>query len=83
MEQGLELGRVTAWKGSEVMASGNRNDVEMLEFAGHPVIIRNSFKDLLSRGCDRNTRMTLAESRLQSIWRWARNVYGFIAVVSR
>ncbi len=35
----------------EVMAVGdNHNDVEMLEFAGHPVIMGNACDELLSRG---------------------------------
>lgn len=36
---------------AEVMAIGdNHNDVEMLEFAGHPVIMRNGCDELLKRG---------------------------------
>ena len=35
----------------QVMAVGdNHNDVEMLEFAGHPVIMGNACDELLSRG---------------------------------
>jgi hydroxymethylpyrimidine pyrophosphatase-like HAD family hydrolase len=35
----------------EVMAVGdNHNDVEMLEFAGHPVIMGNACEELRSRG---------------------------------
>jgi Cof subfamily protein (haloacid dehalogenase superfamily) len=36
---------------AQVMAIGdNHNDVEMLEFAGHPVIMKNACKELLERG---------------------------------
>ena len=36
---------------AQVMAIGdNHNDVEMLEFAGHPVIMGNACEELLSRG---------------------------------
>jgi hydroxymethylpyrimidine pyrophosphatase-like HAD family hydrolase len=36
---------------AEVMAIGdNHNDVEMLEFAGHPVIMGNACEELRARG---------------------------------
>jgi len=39
------------YKREEVMAVGdNHNDVEMLEFAGHPVIMGNACEELLARG---------------------------------
>ena len=39
------------YKREEVMAVGdNHNDVEMLEFAGHPVIMGNACEELRSRG---------------------------------
>ena len=51
-------GRALAWRAEqlglgpdEVMAIGdNFNDVEMLEFAGHPVVMGNAVEDLRSRG---------------------------------
>ena len=46
------VGQVIAAIGrEEVMAVGdNHNDVEMLEFAGHPVIMGNACEELRSRG---------------------------------
>ena len=39
------------YRREEVMAVGdNHNDVEMLEFAGHPVIMGNACEELRSRG---------------------------------
>jgi Cof subfamily protein (haloacid dehalogenase superfamily) len=39
------------YKREEVMAVGdNHNDIEMLEFAGHPVIMGNACEELLGRG---------------------------------
>ncbi|MGZ4901135.1 MAG: HAD family hydrolase, partial [Candidatus Angelobacter sp.] len=39
------------YRREEVMAIGdNHNDVEMLEFAGHPVIMGNACAELLGRG---------------------------------
>ena len=39
------------YRREEVMAVGdNHNDVEMLEFAGHPVIMGNACEELLARG---------------------------------
>jgi Cof subfamily protein (haloacid dehalogenase superfamily) len=39
------------YRHEEVMAIGdNHNDVEMLEFAGHPVIMGNACEELLARG---------------------------------
>ena len=39
------------YRREEVMAVGdNHNDVEMLEFAGHPVIMGNACGELLARG---------------------------------
>jgi len=51
-------GRALAWRAQqlglqpdEVMAIGdNFNDVEMLEFAGHPVVMGNAVEELRSRG---------------------------------
>jgi hydroxymethylpyrimidine pyrophosphatase-like HAD family hydrolase len=51
-------GRALAWRAreigvtrDEVMAVGdNFNDVEMLEFAGHPVVMGNAVGELKSRG---------------------------------
>ena len=51
-------GRALAWRAQqlglsrdEVMAIGdNFNDVEMLEFAGHPVLMDNAVDSLKSRG---------------------------------
>ena len=52
--KGHALERWAAHRGyrrEEVMAIGdNHNDVEMLEFAGHPVIIGNACEELRSRG---------------------------------
>jgi Cof subfamily protein (haloacid dehalogenase superfamily) len=52
--KGHALARWAAHQGydrSEVMAIGdNHNDIEMLEFAGHPVIMGNACEDLRSRG---------------------------------
>jgi Cof subfamily protein (haloacid dehalogenase superfamily) len=43
--------RHRGYRREEVMAVGdNHNDVEMLEFAGHPVIMGNACDELLSRG---------------------------------
>jgi Cof subfamily protein (haloacid dehalogenase superfamily) len=43
--------RHRGYEREEVMAVGdNHNDVEMLEFAGHPVIMGNACEELLSRG---------------------------------
>ena len=39
------------YRREEVMAIGdNHNDVEMLEFAGHPVIMGNACEELRDRG---------------------------------
>jgi len=52
--KGHALERWAAYRGyrrEEVMAVGdNHNDVEMLEFAGHPVIMGNACEELRSRG---------------------------------
>ena len=52
--KGHALARWAAHRGyhrDQVMAIGdNHNDVEMLEFAGHPVIMGNACKELRSRG---------------------------------
>ena len=52
--KGHALERWAAHRGyrrAEVMAVGdNHNDVEMLEFAGHPVIMGNACAELLARG---------------------------------
>jgi Cof subfamily protein (haloacid dehalogenase superfamily) len=52
--KGHALERWAAHRGynrEEVMAVGdNHNDIEMLEFAGHPVIMGNACQELLSRG---------------------------------
>jgi len=52
--KGRALERWSAHRGyrrEEVMAVGdNHNDVEMLEFAGHPVIMGNACAELLGRG---------------------------------
>jgi len=52
--KGHALERWASYRGfrrEEVMAVGdNHNDVEMLEFAGHPVIMGNACEELLSRG---------------------------------
>ncbi|HEY4903974.1 MAG TPA: Cof-type HAD-IIB family hydrolase [Candidatus Sulfotelmatobacter sp.] len=52
--KGHALERWAAHRGylrEEVMAIGdNHNDVEMLEFAGHPVIMGNACQELLDRG---------------------------------
>ena len=52
--KGHALERWTAHRGfrrDQVMAIGdNHNDVEMLEFAGHPVIMGNACKELRARG---------------------------------
>ena len=52
--KGHALERWTTHRGlrrDEVMAIGdNHNDVEMLEFAGHPVIMGNACEELLGRG---------------------------------
>jgi hydroxymethylpyrimidine pyrophosphatase-like HAD family hydrolase len=52
--KGHALERWAAHRGyhrSEVMAIGdNHNDVEMLEFAGYPVIMGNACEELRSRG---------------------------------
>jgi Cof subfamily protein (haloacid dehalogenase superfamily) len=52
--KGHALERWAAHRGfrrEEVMAIGdNHNDVEMLEFAGHPVIMGNACEELLGRG---------------------------------
>jgi Cof subfamily protein (haloacid dehalogenase superfamily) len=52
--KGHALERWAAYRGyhrNEVMAVGdNHNDIEMLEFAGHPVIMGNACQELLGRG---------------------------------
>jgi len=52
--KGHALERWSKYRGyrrEEVMAVGdNHNDVEMLEFAGHPVIMGNACEELLGRG---------------------------------
>jgi hydroxymethylpyrimidine pyrophosphatase-like HAD family hydrolase len=52
--KGHALARWAAHRGirrEEVMAIGdNHNDVEMLEFAGHPVIMGNACEELRGRG---------------------------------
>jgi Cof subfamily protein (haloacid dehalogenase superfamily) len=52
--KGHALERWAAHRGyhrDEVMAVGdNHNDIEMLEFAGHPVIMGNACEELLARG---------------------------------
>jgi len=52
--KGHALERWAAHRGysrNEVMAIGdNHNDIEMLEFAGHPVIMGNACEELLGRG---------------------------------
>jgi Cof subfamily protein (haloacid dehalogenase superfamily) len=52
--KGHALERWAAHRGyrrEDVMAVGdNHNDIEMLEFAGHPVIMGNACEELLSRG---------------------------------
>lgn len=52
--KGHALERWATYRGlrrDEVMAIGdNHNDVEMLEFAGHPVIMGNACEELLGRG---------------------------------
>ncbi len=52
--KGHALARWAAYRGyrrDEVMAVGdNHNDVEMLEFAGHPVIMGNACEELRARG---------------------------------
>jgi len=52
--KGHALSRWAAHRGyrrEQVMAIGdNHNDVEMLEFAGHPVIMGNACEELLARG---------------------------------
>ena len=43
--------RIAAFGAKQVMAIGdNHNDVEMLEFAGHPVIMGNACEELRGRG---------------------------------
>jgi hydroxymethylpyrimidine pyrophosphatase-like HAD family hydrolase len=52
--KGHALERWASYRGyhrDEVMAVGdNHNDVEMLEFAGHPVIMGNACEELRARG---------------------------------
>ena len=52
--KGHALERWAAYRGyhrEQVMAVGdNHNDVEMLEFAGHPVIMGNACEELRARG---------------------------------
>ena len=52
--KGHALARWAAYRGyrrEEVMAVGdNHNDIEMLEFAGHPVIMGNACEELRARG---------------------------------
>jgi len=52
--KGHALERWAAYRGyhrDEIMAVGdNHNDIEMLEFAGHPVIMGNACEELLGRG---------------------------------
>jgi hypothetical protein len=52
--KGHALERWASYRGyrrEEVMAVGdNHNDVEMLEFAGHPVIMGNACQELRDRG---------------------------------
>jgi hydroxymethylpyrimidine pyrophosphatase-like HAD family hydrolase len=52
--KGHALERWAAYRGyhrEEIMAVGdNHNDIEMLEFAGHPVIMGNACEELLGRG---------------------------------
>ena len=52
--KGHALERWAAYRGyhrDQVMAVGdNHNDIEMLEFAGHPVIMGNACEELLGRG---------------------------------
>lgn len=52
--KGHALARWASHRGlvpAQVMAIGdNHNDVEMLEFAGHPVIMKNACEELLQRG---------------------------------
>jgi Cof subfamily protein (haloacid dehalogenase superfamily) len=52
--KGHALARWAAYRGyhrDQVMAVGdNHNDIEMLEFAGHPVIMGNACQELLGRG---------------------------------
>ncbi len=54
VSKGHALERWAAYRGfrrEQVMAVGdNHNDVEMLEFAGHPVIMGNASEELRSRG---------------------------------
>ncbi len=61
--KGHALARWAAHRGfsrEQVMAIGdNHNDVEMLEFAGHPVIMGNACEELRSRGW----RVTLGNDR--------------------
>src|SRR5579863_3350220 len=45
------MGAASGFRRDEVMAVGdNHNDVEMLEFAGHPVIMGNACEELRGRG---------------------------------
>jgi Cof subfamily protein (haloacid dehalogenase superfamily) len=61
--KGHALERWAAHRGyrrEQVMAIGdNHNDVEMLEFAGHPVIMGNACEELRGRGC----KVTLGNDR--------------------
>lgn len=52
--KGAALRELAAWRGlpaSAVMAVGdNLNDLQMLEFAGHPVVMGNALEELKTRG---------------------------------
>ena len=73
--KGHALKRWAAHRGfrrEEVMAIGdNHNDVEMLEFAGHPVIMGNACEELRGRGWT----VTLGNDECGDgrDWRWARS----------
>ena len=60
------------------MAIGdNHNDVEMLEFAGHPVIMGNACEELRGRGWSvtlGNDRVRRSRGRSRSGWQLGREV---------
>ena len=60
--KGAALARIAAASGidpSEIMAIGdNWNDLSMLEFAGHPILMANAPEDLLTQASDRGWTIT-------------------------
>ena len=67
--KGHALERWAKYRGygrEEVMAIGdNHNDVEMLEFAGHPVIMGNACEELRARGLDGDAREMVSAGSLR------------------